>query len=153
MGTREDTEFMRQALALAEQAAAVGEVPVGAVLVLDNKIIGRGHNSNLTKNDPTAHAEIVALRHAAQYLGVSRLPESTLYVTIEPCSMCAGALVQARVATLVYGAREPRSGAVVSAFELLMSDKHNHRVTIKEGVLAEPCANLMSAFFKTRRSR
>ena len=142
---------MRQALELAEQAACRGEVPVGAVLVQDNDsggvAIGRGSNGAVGSADPTAHAEINALRDAAARLGNYRLPDTTLYVTLEPCLMCAGALVHARVKRLVFGAREPRAGAVVSHVRALESPAHNHRVGVSEGVLAEECASLMQRFF------
>ena len=146
-----DNEHMNQALDLAHLAAANNEVPVGAVLVRGGRIIGSGYNQTQSLNDPTAHAEIIAIRNAAADAGDFRLLGSTLYVTLEPCCMCVGALVQARIAKLVFGAREARTGAVVSAFELLMSGHHNHRVAIREGVLAAECAELMQSFFRSRR--
>jgi len=142
---------MRQALALAERAAQCDEVPVGAIIVLNDTIIGRGYNQNRLLNDPSAHAEILALREAGLALASHRLIGATLYVTVEPCAMCVGAIVHARIKRLVYGVREPNSGAVASAFELLMSDRHNHRVLIHEGVLAEQCGALMTSFFKSKR--
>ena len=146
---------MRQALRLARQAAANDEVPVGAVLVRDaggiGEILGRGGNAVIERSDPTAHAEINALRDAAAHVGNYRLPDTTLYVTVEPCMMCAGALVHARVSRLVFGAREPRTGAVVSRGCALNQPAHNHAVEFCEGVLAEECARLMRQFFRERR--
>lgn len=146
---------MRRALDLATQAAAANEVPVGAVLVRNTteatEIIGRGANAVIARSDPTAHAEINALRDAASRIGNYRLPDTTLYVTVEPCMMCAGALVHARVARLVFGTREPRTGAVVSRERALEHPAHNHVVRVTEGVLAEECAHLMRQFFKERR--
>lgn len=143
---------MRKALALAEAAARLGEVPVGAVLVRDGEVIGTGCNRPVSLCDPTAHAEIQALRDAAGRVNNYRLPGSTLYVTIEPCTMCAGALVHARVTTLVFGAREPRAGAVESTARVLENPMLNHRVAVRGGVLAEECAALMQRFFSARRA-
>jgi len=148
---RLDEFFMRQALALAREAAGAGEVPVGAVLVMGETVRGRGKNSPIAQNDPTAHAEILALREAARAVGNYRLPGSTLYVTLEPCAMCAGALVIARVERLVFGARDLRFGAVRSKFGLCDSDLLNHRMEIEEGVLGVECAVFMKAFFEARR--
>ncbi len=142
---------MREALRLAAGAAAQGEVPVGAVVVLDDVIVGRGYNRPITGVDPTAHAEIVALRQAAAYTGSYRLTGASLYVTIEPCTMCAGALVHARIARLVFGAREPRAGAVVSTAQVLAAPGLNHRVEVVEGVLADEAQQLMQEFFRSRR--
>lgn len=143
---------MRRALDQARKAAAVGEVPVGAVLVDEtDELIAGGHNQPIGARDPSAHAEIVALRAAAQKLDNYRLPGSTLYVTIEPCAMCVGALVQARVQRLVYGAAEPKTGAIESAHRLFESGEFNHRPEIVGGVLADECAALMSEFFAARR--
>jgi tRNA(adenine34) deaminase len=146
-----DEHWMRQALALAQQAAARGEVPVGALLVRDGEVIGEGHNQPISGCDPTAHAEIVALRDAARRVGNYRLPDSTLYVTIEPCSMCVGAMMHARVARLVYGATEPRAGAVESALALASAAHFNHRMESVGGVLAEECGALIREFFRNRR--
>lgn len=146
-----DIFWMQRALELARKAQALGEVPIGAVLVRDDQIIGEGFNAPISQQDPTAHAEIMALRDAARRIGNYRLLNTTLYVTIEPCSMCAGALIHARVAQLVYGASEPRSGAAGSIFDILQSASLNHRVEVRHGVLAEECADLMQAFFRTRR--
>lgn len=144
--------WMRAALELAQEAADQGEVPVGAVVVREGKIIGRGCNAPITKADPTAHAEINALREAAMTAGNYRLPGATLVVTVEPCTMCAGALLHARIETLVFGAREPRAGAVFSSAKVLENPGLNHRVTVVEGVLAEQCGALMSSFFRERRN-
>jgi len=147
-----DARFMREALALAAHAEAEGEVPVGAVLVLDGVVIGRGWNRPIGSHDPTAHAEITALRDAALRVGNYRLPGSTLYVTLEPCPMCAGAIVHARVARVVYGARDPRTGAAGSVFDLLPSDgRFNHRTACEGGVLAEACGERLRTFFRARR--
>lgn len=142
---------MREALCLARQAALAGEVPVGAVAAVDGEIVGRGSNSPITLEDPTAHAEILALREAARHLGNYRLERVTLYCTLEPCVMCAGALVAARVARLVFGARDLRFGGVRSKFRVADSDVLNHSVGIVEGVLAPDCVELLRAFFADRR--
>lgn len=146
-----DMRFMRRALELAREAEAAGEVPVGAVLVKDGEIIAEGRNAPVAGNDPTAHAEIVALREAAARLGNYRLPDTTLYVTLEPCPMCVGALVHARVDRLVFGAFDPKTGAAGSAFELAGSERHNHRVRVDGGVLETECAELLRGFFRERR--
>jgi tRNA(adenine34) deaminase len=143
--------FMRAALDEARTASAAGEVPVGAVVVLNQQIIARGSNRSITACDPTAHAEIVALRQAALELGNYRLPAATVYTTIEPCAMCAGALVWARVERLVYGAPDPRAGAVHSIFEICTSEQLNHRVTVVAGVLEDECRELIQGFFRERR--
>jgi tRNA(adenine34) deaminase len=146
-----DVEFMQAALAEARDAATAGEVPIGAVLVHEGRIIARAGNRTIRDCDPTAHAEIVALREAARLLGNYRLADATLYVTIEPCSMCAGAMLQARVARLVYGAPEPRGGAVHSCFQVLSHPDVNHRVEVTAGILAEDCATVIHKFFAARR--
>jgi tRNA(adenine34) deaminase len=143
--------FMREALALARQAAESGEAPVGAVLVAGGEIVARCRNSPIASNDPTAHAEILALREAARALGNYRLEDATLYCTLEPCVMCAGALVAARVRTLVFGARDLRFGGVRSKFRVADSELLNHRVEIIEGVLAVECVELLQRFFAERR--
>ncbi len=145
-------EWMQLALGLAEEAARHDEVPVGAVVVRENQIIGRGFNQPISGHDPTAHAEIMALRDAAQTLGNYRLPGCTLVVTVEPCTMCAGALVHARIEQLIFGAREPRAGAVCSSSRVLDNPGLNHKVTVIEGVLEKECKALMSAFFQERRN-
>jgi tRNA(adenine34) deaminase len=143
--------YMRQALALAEQAQAAGEVPVGALIVLGGEVIGKGSNSPIATNDPTAHAEMLAIREACARISNYRLEGATLYSTLEPCVMCAGALVAARVETLVFGARDLRFGGVRSKFRLADSDLLNHRLQIVEGVLAAECVRLLQDFFATRR--
>jgi tRNA(adenine34) deaminase len=148
-----DIEFMQQALAEARESAASGEVPIGAVLVLEGRILARSGNRTIRDCDPTAHAEIVALREAARIIGNYRLADTTLYVTIEPCSMCAGAMLQARVPRLVYGAAEPRGGAVQSCFELLSHPDLNHRVQVTSGVLASDCSDVIQSFFAVRRKQ
>jgi len=144
-------EYMREALRLAREAAASGEVPVGAVVVSGGEIVGRGSNSPIERNDPTAHAEILALREAAGRIGNYRLEGATLYCTLEPCVMCAGALVTARIARLVFGARDLRFGGVRSKFQIADSDLLNHRTEIVEGVLAAECVELLRGFFGERR--
>lgn len=146
-----DTDFMRAALKVADKALAAGEIPVGAVVVLDNTIIGTGHNRSAADCDPSAHAEVVALREAALKTGQFRLDDATLYVTIEPCLMCCGALLQARIGRLVFGAREPRTGAVLSHYDTLMSPSTKQHVAITEGVLAEEGASRMRRYFAARR--
>ena len=136
---------------MAREAAHASEVPVGAVVVLDGRIIGRGHNCPIAQRDPTAHAEMLALREAAQAIGNYRLDGATLYSTLEPCVMCAGGLVNARIARLVFGARDLRFGGVRSKFRLADADVLNHRVEIVEGVLGAECAELMERFFRSRR--
>jgi tRNA(adenine34) deaminase len=143
--------FMREALELARRAEANGEVPVGAVVVVDGSIVGRGFNSPIAMNDPTAHAEMMALREAAGALKNYRLESATLYATLEPCVMCAGALVAARVRRLVFGARDLRFGGVRSKFLLADSDLLNHRVEVVEGVLAAECLELVKKFFEQKR--
>jgi tRNA(adenine34) deaminase len=146
-----DEDYLREALDLAREAERGGEVPVGALVVLDGGVIGRGRNSPIARNDPTAHAEILALREAAAATGNYRLEGATMYATLEPCVMCAGALVAARVSRLVFGARDLRFGGVRSKFQLADTDVLNHRVQIVEGVLGAECAELMQRFFSTRR--
>lgn len=146
-----DERFMRAALDLASESARNGEVPVGAVVVADERIIGRGSNAPISTNDPTAHAEIIALREAARAAGNYRLEQATLYATLEPCVMCAGALVAARVRRLVFGARDIRFGGVRSKFQIADSDLLNHRIEIQEGVLAVECTGLLVRFFEKRR--
>ena len=142
---------MREALRLARAGADAGEVPVGAVVAIAGEIVGRGWNSPVARNDPTAHAEILALREAAAHVGNYRLGDATLYSTLEPCAMCAGALVAARVARLVFGARDLRFGGVRSKFQIADSDLLNHRVEVVENVLAVECVELLQEFFEKRR--
>ena len=146
-----DLHYMQEALREARAAAEAGEVPVGAVLVVDGNILARGGNRTIRDCDPTAHAEMVVLRETAQNLKNYRLAGATLYVTIEPCSMCAGAMIQARVARLVYGAPEPRGGAAASCFQIFKHPAINHRVEVLSGVLAVDCAAVIQAFFAARR--
>jgi len=146
-----DQFWMQRAIELAKLAESCGEVPVGAVLVKDDQIIGEGYNSPISEKDPTAHAEIRALRDAAQRIGNYRLLNTTLYVTLEPCLMCVGAIVHARISDVVFGAHEPKTGAAGSAFDVLTSPKHNHRVELRDGVLADDCAQLLTDFFQQRR--
>ncbi|MGM0632894.1 MAG: tRNA adenosine(34) deaminase TadA [Pseudomonadota bacterium] len=153
MDSPDHARWMARALVLAREAAGHGEVPVGAVVVRGGERLGEGFNQPVGRHDPTAHAEIVALRDAARREGNYRLPGSVLYVTIEPCTMCVGAIVHARVDMLVFGAREPRYGAVVSARRLLDSDRYNHHPAMLEGVLADECGDLMRGFFRARRNR
>jgi tRNA(adenine34) deaminase len=142
---------MEEALRSAQRALEAGEVPVGAVVVHDARIISRGWNRNLTDNDPTAHAEIVALRAAGAALGNHRLADCDLFVTIEPCAMCAGAMVHARIRRLVYGADDPKAGAVQSVMQVLNHPQLNHRIEVRRGILAGRCAELLQTFFKGRR--
>ncbi len=151
MADAADIVWMEHALRLAHRAASEGEVPVGAVLVRDGAVIGEGWNRPIGAHDPTAHAEIQALRAAAAQVGNYRLPDSTLYVTLEPCPMCAGAMVHARVRRVVFGAADPRSGAAGSVFDLLRSAQLNHQAEVEGGVLAEACGSLLKAFFRQRR--
>jgi len=151
MKTLRDTDYMQQALALAAEAQQAGEVPVGALLVQAGEVIGRGHNRPIATHDPTAHAEIVALRAAATRQQSYRLAGSTLYVTLEPCLMCAAAIVHARVARLVFGAWDPRAGAAGSMLDAFRLPGLNHQVDVFGGVLAEPCAVLLREFFERRR--
>lgn len=147
----EDEPFMREALSLAEQAALRGEVPVGAVLVLDGEIIGRGQNRPISSNDPTAHAEILAMRRAAEKLGNYRLTGATLYVTLEPCAMCMGAAVYARIERVVFGALDPKSGACGSVYSIGIDGRLNHRPRVTAGVLGEDAQRLLKEFFRSRR--
>src|ERR1041385_7115068 len=146
-----DEIFLLHALALAREAESAGEVPVGAVVVLQGTVIGTGRNSPISQNDPTAHAEILALREAAAAIGNYRLEGATLYATLEPCVMCAGAMVAARVARVLFGARDLRFGGVRSKFRLADSELLNYRVEIVEGVLGAECAEVMQRFFAARR--
>ncbi|MFQ5828095.1 MAG: tRNA adenosine(34) deaminase TadA [Candidatus Methylomirabilia bacterium] len=148
---RRDDEFMREALAEARCALSADEVPIGAVVVLDGEVIGRGYNAPIGQQDPTAHAEIVALREAAFKRGNYRLTGTALYVTVEPCPMCAGACLQARVERLVYGAADPKAGAAASVYRLLDDSRLTHQVQVRGGVLAEECAALLEGFFRARR--
>jgi tRNA(adenine34) deaminase len=147
-----DEQFMREALRLARQAEAAGEVPVGAVLVWNGEIIGRGYNSPIARNDPTAHAEILAFRDAARHISNYRLEGAVLYCTLEPCVMCAGAAVAARISRLVFGARDLRFGGVRSKFRVADSEVLNHRIEVVEGLLGPDCVELLQQFFAARRA-
>lgn len=146
-----DEQFMLRALELAQQGQAEGEVPVGAVVVLDGQVIGEGWNRPITASDPTAHAEIQALRRAAQHAGNYRLTDATLYVTLEPCTMCVGAMFHARIARVVYGARDPKTGSAGSVVDLFSEPRLNHHAKVTGGVLAKESGALLSAFFAARR--
>lgn len=148
-----DEQFMRAALEQAERARILGEVPIGAVLVREGEIVAEGWNHPIEAHDPTAHAEIVALRAAGQAMQNYRLPGTTLYVTLEPCPMCIGAMIHARVARIVFGAHDPKTGAAGGALNLLGDPTHNHRIEVLGGVLGEECGDRLRAFFKQKRSR
>lgn len=148
-----DEDYMRLALALAGQGAAAGEVPVGALVVKDGVIVGRGFNAPVSHHDPSAHAEIRALRDAGTQLGNYRLVGCTLYVTLEPCAMCAGAIQHARIARLVYGASDPKTGACGSVLDLMAEPRLNHHCQVESGVLAGACGELLSGFFAARRAK
>ncbi len=148
-----DEAFMAEAIAIAEAAAEAGDVPVGAVVVLGGRIIGRGGNRREVDADPTGHAEIVALREACRAVGRWRVDGATLYVTLEPCAMCAGAIVGARVSRLVYGTADPKGGAVRTLYQICDDERLNHRVQISAGIEAERCAALLQAFFREARAR
>jgi tRNA(adenine34) deaminase len=148
-----DAYFMREAISLARAAECLGEVPVGAVVVLEGRIVGRGFNSPIGAHDPTAHAEIAALRDAARNLGNYRLPGCSLYVTLEPCAMCAGAIMHARISRVIYGARDPKTGVHGSVVDLFGVERLNHHASVEGGVLAEECSSLLSAFFAGRRKK
>lgn len=147
-----DLNWMQHAWDLAARAEAAGEVPVGAVLVLDNQVIGEGWNLSISQHDPCAHAEIMAIRQAGQKLGNYRLLGATLYVTLEPCVMCAGAMIHSRIARVVYGARDLKTGAAGSVFDVLTDLRHNHKVTVIPDIDAERCSQQLSDFFKKRRA-
>jgi tRNA(adenine34) deaminase len=147
----EDERWLRYALQLASRAEAAGEVPVGAVLVRQGEILGEGWNQTITLNDPTAHAEILALRQAGAREGNYRLPGAALYVTLEPCVMCAGAIIHARVATVVYGARDPKTGAAGSVFDTLLDARHNHNPNVNGPCLPDECGAILQQFFRARR--
>ena len=149
--TATDTDYMQIALDLARQAALNGEVPVGAIVVKNGVVIGRGSNAPISLQDPTAHAEIIAMREAAQYVGNYRLVDCTLYVTLEPCAMCSGTIQHARIAKLVYGASDPKTGACGSIINLMNEPKLNHHCEVVSGVLAQQCGAVLTEFFKQRR--
>ena len=149
----DDEFFMRAALELAREAATAAEVPVGAIVVKDGEIIGRGFNAPISRLDPSAHAEMLALREAAQFLGNYRLVDCQLFVTLEPCLMCAGAMMHARIAQLVYGASDPKTGACGSVVNMFSDPRLNHHTAVRGGVLAEECGQLLSNFFADRRAQ
>jgi len=146
-----DYDFMKIALAQAEDAYRRGEVPVGAVLVREGNIMAQAHNSPIAKNDPSAHADMLVLRQAAELIGNYRLAGAELYVTLEPCIMCAGAIVHARVERVIFGARDPKCGAVVSLYNILDDKRLNHQVKITDGILSEECGEIISRFFREKR--
>jgi tRNA(adenine34) deaminase len=146
-----DERFMRLAVKQAELALREGEVPVGAVLVCGGEVLSAAHNRSVSGHDPSAHAEMLALRSAAARLGNYRLPEAVLYVTLEPCIMCAGAMIQARIRRLVFGAADPKGGGVVSLYRLLQDDRLNHRIDVTPGILGAICAEILSGFFRKKR--
>jgi len=149
----DDEHWMREAIAQARKALALGEVPIGAVIVRDGQIVGAGHNLRETTHDPTAHAEMIAIREASKKLGAWRLIGCTLYVTLEPCPMCAGAILQARVERVVYGAADPKAGCAGTLMDLLQDPRFNHRLPWRSGVLREECASLLTGFFRELRAR
>ena len=153
MPNEQDLEFMQLALVEAQKARALGEVPVGAVLVSDNQVIATGHNQPISNNDPSAHAEVAALRAAGQNLSNYRLPNTTLYVTLEPCMMCCGAIMHARISRVVYGASDAKTGCVHSVLKLFDNPQLNHHTMVEGGVLAEECAQVLKDFFKERRAQ
>jgi len=150
--TAEDADFMREALAEAEVASSKDEVPVGAVVVLNGTIVGRGHNQPIADNDPTAHAEIIAMRDAARTVGAYRLPGAILYVTLEPCVMCVGAAIHARIATIKYGARDEKAGALGSVYDIGRDGRLNHRIEVFGGLMDNQCAAMLREFFRERRT-
>lgn len=152
-GEAADTKYMDEALALAREAAACGEVPVGALVVYGDAVVGRGFNAPISRRDPTAHAEIIALREAAARSGNYRLVDCTLYVTLEPCAMCAGAILHARIARVVFGATDPKGGAAGSVIDLFAEPRLNHHAQVTRGVLADRSARLLAEFFAARRAR
>jgi tRNA(adenine34) deaminase len=153
MSTNDDKHWMQRAFELAKKAEAHDEVPVGAVIVLDDQIIGEGWNQPISSDDPTAHAEIMALRDAGKKIGNYRLANATIYVTLEPCTMCAGAIIHARLAKLVYSVDDPKTGACGSVFNLLQTEELNHKVEIEKGVMEEECRSLIRSFFKEKRAK
>jgi tRNA(adenine34) deaminase len=148
-----DSDFMREALAEAQKAFQLDEVPIGAVVVKNGEIIGRGHNLRERRKDPTLHAEIIAIRQAAAALGGWRLTDCDLYVTIEPCPMCAGAILQARIRRIVFGARDPKAGCAGSLYNLLEDPRFNHRAEVAEGILKGPCSLIIKEYFRQKRNK
>ncbi len=148
-----DVKWMQRALELAQKARAHDEVPVGAVIVHEDKIIGEGWNQPISSNDPTAHAEMIALRDAGNNVGNYRLPNSTMYVTLEPCAMCAGAIIHARLSKIIFAVTDPKTGACGSIFNLLQAEELNHKVEIDKGIMEDECRSLIQTFFKDKRSK
>ncbi len=148
-----DLQFMRRALQLAHQAEAEDEVPVGAVLVTDGQVIGEGRNRPIASSDPCAHAELLAIRQACAKVGNYRIPGSTLYVTLEPCTMCAGVIIHARVQRLIFGAYDPKAGAVTSVYDIIANPRLNHRVAWEGGIMQAECAQMLRQFFKRKRTK
>jgi tRNA(adenine34) deaminase len=148
---QQDNDYMKIALEEAQKALDKDEVPVGAIVVLEGKILARAYNSPITSSDPSAHAEMLALRQAAAAIGNYRLTGAELYVTLEPCIMCAGAILQARLARVIFGARDPKTGAVASLYEILSDARFNHKVEVTEGILKEECGEILSRFFRQKR--
>ncbi|MCK9261039.1 MAG: tRNA adenosine(34) deaminase TadA [Azoarcus sp.] len=148
-----DEDFMLLAMEQAREAGACGEVPVGAIVVLDGEIVGRGFNQPILRHDPTAHAEVMALRDAASRLGNYRLPGCELYVTLEPCAMCSGAIMHSRIARVVFGARDPKTGVAGSVMDLFAEPRLNHHATVTGGVMADACGSMLSSFFSARRNK
>jgi len=151
--SEQDRFFMQQALAEADIAESLGEVPIGAVIVLDGQSVGRGHNLRETSQDPTTHAEVIAIRQAAKQLGSWRLLDCTLYVTLEPCVMCMGAIILARIPQLVFGCRDPKAGAVGSIYNFSEDERFNHQVQVREGILQQECSAQLSHFFRQLREQ
>src|ERR1022692_1409611 len=147
----EDAAFIKEALAEASIGASMGEVPVGAIIVIEGKIVGRGHNLPISSKDPTAHAEMIAIREAARIVGAYRLPDAVMYVTLEPCVMCVGAATHARLASIKYGARDEKAGALGSVFDIGRDGRLNHRIAVVGGLMEEECASILRDFFKSRR--
>ena len=148
-----DEDFMLLAMEQAREAGACGEVPVGAIVVLNGEIVGRGFNQPILRHDPTAHAEVMALRDAASRLGNYRLPGCELYVTLEPCAMCSGAIMHSRIARVVFGARDPKTGVAGSVMDLFAEPRLNHHATVTGGVMADACGSMLSSFFSARRNK
>ena len=148
-----DKEWMQRAFELAQKAKEHDEVPVGAVIVHENQIIGEGWNQPISSNDPTAHAEIIALRDAGNNVGNYRLPNATMYVTLEPCAMCAGAIIHARLSKIIFAVADPKTGACGSIFNLLQAEELNHKVEIDKGIMEDECRSLIQTFFKEKRSK
>lgn len=148
-----DSDFMREALEEAQKAYSLDEVPIGAVIVKNGEIIGKGHNLRESQKDPTLHAEMVAIRQAAAALGGWRLTDCDLYVTIEPCPMCAGAVLQARIRRVVFGARDPKAGCAGSLYNLLEDSRFNHQTKVMEGIMKEQCSQIMKAYFQQKRNK